>query len=144
MYFELGSVFANGVADADRGQDMAPLSGTGGVIIDRNPCPCLSPFQVFMLRGELRCCRTTILFCRLAIFPSVNEDSSGEAVHPVVPPLGHHQSSCPVPREVPHGRWITRSRWGATPVCAWVMMGRNMVPTAVAPTPARKERLSIR
>jgi hypothetical protein len=68
-----------------------------------------------MFRGQLRPCRTTISFCSDAIVPSVNDERSGDAVQPVVPPEGHHRASFDVPRDVPQGRWMMSSRWGATP-----------------------------
>src|SRR5260221_11907077 len=117
MLLVFGSALDEAEAPGVRGHEALPPSLGDGVIMARNPAPCLSPDQ-FMFRGAFRCCRTTILFCRLAIFPSVNDESRGEGVHPVAPPLGHHQLSWPVPREVPHGRWMTSNRCGAFPGCA--------------------------
>ena len=72
-----------------------------GVIMPRKPEPWASPSQ-FMLRGQVMPFITTMLFCSDAILPSVKEESSGDAVQPVVPPVGHQR---PFPSdEVPQGR----------------------------------------
>jgi hypothetical protein len=99
----LGSARDEGVADADCAHDEGPLSLTGGVIIPRKPDPCASPSQ-FMLRGFVRPLRTTIWLCSEASFPSVKDESRGDAFQPKlpVPPVGHHR---PLPSDdEPHGR----------------------------------------
>src|ERR1700690_2098626 len=125
VVFECPSALVAGVADADCGREFGPVSFGGGVIIDRKPEPWPSPSQ-FMLRGHVRPLSTTIWSCSDAIFPSVNEDRSGEAFHPVVPvaPAVGHQR--PLSSEWdPHGRWMRSRRCGATPVWAFAMMGRH-------------------
>src|SRR5580700_8353531 len=86
MVFEFGSALVEAVADADCGHELGPESFIGGVIIPRKPEPCASPSQ-YMFRGQVRPCKTTMLFCSEAIFPSVNDERRGEAVHPFVPPV---------------------------------------------------------
>ena len=90
IVFEFGSALVEAVADADCGHDVGPESLIGGVTIPRKPEPCASPSQ-YMFRGQVRPFKTTILFCSEAIFPSVNEERSGEAVQPFVAPVGHQR-----------------------------------------------------
>src|SRR5579862_442512 len=100
MVLPLGSARVEGVDDADCGHDEGPLSLTGGVIMPRKPEPCASPSQNW-LRGFVKPLSTTIWFCSDAILPSVNDDSRGDAVQPVVPPVGHQR---PLPSDdEPHG-----------------------------------------
>ena len=109
MLFVFGSSWYCGVYVGNFGQVVGPTSFSGGVRIPRNPAPCLSPSQ-FMFRGQLRPRRTTMLFCREAILPSVNDERSGEAVHPVGPPVGYQRASFDVPRHVPSERWMISKR----------------------------------
>jgi hypothetical protein len=59
-----------------------------------------------MFRGQLMPLSRTIWLCSEAILPSVNDERSGEAVHPVVPPVGYQRASFDEPRHVPSERWI--------------------------------------
>src|SRR5579859_2431737 len=104
MVSELETVV--GLPDVD-GTDWGPISLIGGVIIPRYAFPCCAPSQ-FMFRGQVRPFKTTMWFCSDAIFPSVNDERSGEADHPALPPVGHQR---PLLREdEPHGRWMRSSR----------------------------------
>ena len=91
-----------------------------------------------MLRGHVSPLSTTIWFCSEAILPSVKDDSSGEAFHPVVAPVGHQR---PLSSELePHGRWMRSRRCGAVPVSAFARMGRQRAPAAPAASPPRNVR----
>jgi len=86
---------------------------------------------------------TTIWLCSAAILPSVNDDSSGEAVQaPPCPTLGHQR---PLPSDdEPHGWWIMSKRCGATPVCACARNGRKIAVAAAPAAPPKNVRRNIR